>query len=69
MHELQFVSRSIYELLIRIRDDLKRPIILDSGVIGLARAGEKISYTRGVEANRINFHTINFCMSETVQVN
>jgi hypothetical protein len=69
MHELQFVSRSIYELLIRIRDDLKRPIILDSGVIGLARVGEMVSYIRGVEANRMNVHLINFCMSKTIQVN
>jgi hypothetical protein len=69
MHELQFVSRSIYELLIRIRDDLKRPIILDSGVIGLARAGEIVSCIRGVEVNRMNFHLINLCMSKTIQVN
>jgi hypothetical protein len=42
--------------IIRIRDDLKRPLILDYGVIGLTRVGEIISYTRGLEANRINVH-------------
>jgi hypothetical protein len=51
-----FISRRPYELFIRIKDGLKRPLILDSGIIGLARAGEIVSYTRGGEANRINAH-------------
>jgi hypothetical protein len=54
---------------LRIRDDLERRLILEFGVIGLARAEEIVSYTRGVETNRINSHLIIFRMSKTIQVN
>jgi hypothetical protein len=49
--------------------DFRRPLILKHGPIDLARVREIVSYTRGVEANMINVHIINFCMSKTVQVN
>jgi hypothetical protein len=68
-NEIKYVSTCPYKLLIKVRDDFRRPLILKHGVIDLARAREIVSYSRCIEADCINIHIINFCMSKIVQVN
>jgi hypothetical protein len=69
LNEIKYVSTCPYKLLIKVKDDFRRPLILKHGVIDLARAREIVSYSRCVEADCINIHIINFCISKIVQVN